>query len=224
MNKKYIAAVVSSIALISALTGAYAFFTDTEHINLTAHAAKLGITVDTTNFSDDLIRDMIPGDSRDLSYTVQNNGEVDAKVFTEITLISSVPMADYVEWFIQDANESFNDEDRRIDIEQFGKDYYNGFTINDLEESKIKFLSLTNRNKVAKFVVNNGVLKAGEEGNISKVDLKLMLGLNAGNSFMDSVCDVYADVYAIQNENTDESITWDFIKDIAEVNESIELQ
>lgn len=223
MNKKRIAAGVSVIALISALTGAYAYFTDTKNFVINAKTAKLGITVDTTNFNNDLVRDMIPGDSRDLSYTVKNSGDVDARVFTEITLISSEPMADTVEWFIQDADGSITDEDRNIDPEHAHDNVYNDYTISDLEESKIKFLSLENNNTIATFIVNNGILKAGESDNISKVDLKLMLGLNAGARFMESDCDVYASVYAIQSENTDDSLTWEFIRDTAVANKEIEL-
>ncbi len=223
MKKKHIAAVgVTMVTAISVLTGAYAYFTDKKSIELTASAAKLGIIVDKSNFTDDLVNNMIPGDSREISYTVTNSGEADAMVFTEITLVSSVPMADTVEWFIQDAENSVKEEDRMVDPEMSGKDFYDDVTISDLKESNIKFVSLTDNNKVAKFVVNNGVIKAGENSKPNEVDLKLMLGINAGTSFMDSICNVTANVYAIQNQNTEDTLTWEFIKDTAEANEVIE--
>ncbi len=223
MKKRHIVAfTLTMVAAISALTGAYAYFTDKKSIEVTANAAKLGITVDKSSFTDDLVKNMIPGDSREISYTVRNSGEADAMVFTEITLSSSVPMADTVEWFIQDAKGSVSEKDRQVDPALSGKDYYDDVTISDLKKSNIKFVSLTDNNKVATFVVNNGVIKAGENTKPNKVDLKLMLGINAGSSFMNSTCDVVANVYAIQNQNTEDSLTWEFIKDTVEANDVIE--
>jgi hypothetical protein len=81
---------------------------------------------------------------------------------------------------------------------------------------------LTDDNKVAKFLVNNGVLHAYSNEK-SDVELKLMLGLNAGNEFMYSTCDVVAEVYGIQTKNVDETLTWEFIKDTAFANEKAEI-
>ena len=44
-----------AVTAISVLAGAYAFFTDKKDIKVSATAAKLGITVDKTKFSDDLV-------------------------------------------------------------------------------------------------------------------------------------------------------------------------
>lgn len=220
MKKKRIAAVsVTMLALLTALTGTYAYFTDKKTVDISARTSNLDIKVDTDDFTDERVKDMLPGDSREISYTVKNEGKSDALVFSEITLISSVPMDDTVEWFIQDAEGSIKDEDRQVDPEMYGKDFVDEVTIDELIDTKIKFISLTDNNTVAKFIVNNGVLGTGDT---SKVDLMLSLGLNAGNKFMDSYCDVIADVYGIQNENMKNDITWEFIKDTAEVNEEEE--
>lgn len=220
MKKKRIAAVsVTMLALLTALTGTYAYFTDKKTVDISARTSNLDIKVDTDDFTDERVKDMLPGDSREISYTVKNEGKSDALVFSEITLISSVPMDDTVEWFIQDAEGSIKDEDRQVDPEMYGKDFVDEVTIDELIDTKIKFISLTDNNTVAKFIVNNGVLGTGDT---SKVDLMLSLGLNAGNKFMDSYCDVIADVYGIQNENMKNDMTWEFIKDTAEVNEEEE--
>ena len=220
MKKKRIAAVsVTMLALLTALTGTYAYFTDKKTVDISARTSNLDIKVDTDDFTDERVKDMLQGDSREISYTVKNEGKSDALVFSEITLISSVPMDDTVEWFIQDAEGSIKDEDRQVDPEMYGKDFVDEVTIDELIDTKIKFISLTDNNTVAKFIVNNGVLGTGDT---SKVDLMLSLGLNAGNKFMDSYCDVIADVYGIQNENMKNDITWEFIKDTAEVNEEEE--
>ncbi len=220
MKKKRIAAVsVTMLALLTALTGTYAYFTDKKTVDISARTSNLEIKVDTDDFTDERVKDMLPGDSREISYTVKNEGKSDALVFSEITLISSVPMDDTVEWFIQDAEGSIKDEDRQVDPEMYGKDFVDEVTIDELIDTKIKFISLTDNNTVAKFIVNNGVLGTGDT---SKVDLMLSLGLNAGNKFMDSYCEVIADVYGIQNENMKNDITWEFIKDTAEVNEEEE--
>ena len=220
MKKKRIAAVsVTMLALLTALTGTYAYFTDKKTVDISARTSNLDIKVYTDDFTDERVKDMLPGDSREISYTVKNEGKSDALVFSEITLISSVPMDDTVEWFIQDAEGSIKDEDRQVDPEMYGKDFVDEVTIDELIDTKIKFISLTDNNTVAKFIVNNGVLGTGDT---SKVDLMLSLGLNAGNKFMDSYCDVIADVYGIQNENMKNDMTWEFIKDTAEVNEEEE--
>lgn len=222
MKKKRIAAAAGIIAIISALTGAYAYFTDTKCIDVVATAANLGISVDASKFTDERVCDMLPGDCKELSYTVSNTGEADVMVFTEITLISSVPMSDTVEWFIQDLEGSMTDEDRQVDPEFYGKDFVDDISIEEIKENDIKFISLTNNNKVAKFVVNNGVLEANSDSK-STVDLKLMLGLNAGSRFMDSTCEVIAEVYGIQTKNIEDDLSWEFIKDVAWANEDSEL-
>ncbi|OON86453.1 hypothetical protein BXO88_08035 [Oribacterium sp. C9] len=220
MKKKRIAAAtISVLALISAITGSYAYFTDKKSIDISAKTTNLAIEVDDREFTNEKVKNMLPGDSRELSYTVTNVGKADALVISEITLISSVPMDDTVEWFIQDTDGNFSDEDRQVDPEMAGKDFVDEVTINEVMDSKIKFVSLTDDSKVAKFIVNNGVLARNQT---STVDLLLTLGLNAGNSFMDSNCEVIANVYGIQNENTDGALTWEFIKDTADANGQIE--
>ncbi|ETP71443.1 hypothetical protein UYO_2600 [Lachnospiraceae bacterium JC7] len=220
MKKRQIAAVsMTMLAILTALTGTYAYFTDKKTLYVNAKTSNLEIKVDQRNFTDEKVKDMLPGDSREISYTVMNEGKADALVFSEITLISSVPMADTVEWFIQDAEGSIKDEDRQVDPEMSGMDFVDDVTIDELIDTKIKFISLTDNNTVAKFIVNNGVLAKGDT---SKVDLMLSLGLNANNKFMNSNCKVVADVYGIQNENREGDITWEFIKDTADVNEEVE--
>ncbi|SEA47092.1 SipW-cognate class signal peptide [Oribacterium sp. KHPX15] len=221
MKKKRIAAAVGIMAIISAITGTYAYFTDLKSVSVMATAANLGITVDATNFNEELVYNMLPGDSKELSYTISNTGDADVMVFTEITLISSVPMSDTVEWFIQDPDGSVNEEDRRVDPEFVGKNFVDDVSIQELQENNIKFVSLTKKNTEAKFVVNNGVLEANSD-KTSTVDLMLMLGLNAGNKFMDSTCLVTADVYGIQTKNIDDTLSWEFIKETALVNEESE--
>ncbi|SFG12550.1 TasA family protein [Oribacterium sp. WCC10] len=223
MKIKRIAAVtITMAALLSALTGSYAYFTDKELLEITARASNLNLFVDRSEFTDDKVSNMLPGDSRDLSYTVENVGAADALVFTEITLVSSVPMDDTVEWFIQDAEGSLEEEDRQVDPEFSGEDFVDDVTISELMDNKIKFVSLTEDNKVAKFVVNNGILTTERNQNKCKVDLKLMLGLNAGKRFMDSTCEVIANVYGIQTENLEDNLSWEFIKDSAYANEMSE--
>ena len=68
MKKRILMAGIMAVTAISVLVGAYAFFTDKKDIKVSATAAKLGITVDKTQFSDDLVADMVPGDTRDLAY------------------------------------------------------------------------------------------------------------------------------------------------------------
>ncbi|WP_036610970.1 TasA family protein [Oribacterium sp. P6A1] len=213
MNKKRIAAVsVTMLAMLSALTGTYAYFTDKKSLDISARTSNLDIEIDDSNFSDENVADMLPGDRREISYIVSNLGDADALVFSEITLISSVPMDDTVEWFIQDTHGTLMDEDRQVGSEMEGGEYVDDVTIEELMESNIKFVSLTENRTKAKFIVNNGLLRTGES---SPVDLYLTLGLNAGNSFMNSRCEVKADVYGIQYRNTDEDLTWEFIKDTA---------
>ena len=221
MKKKRIAAAVGIMAIISAITGTYAYFTDLKSLSVMATAANLGITVDDTNFNEELVYNMLPGDSKELSYTISNTGDADVMEFTEITLTSSVPMSDTVEWFIQDPDRSVNEEDRRVDPEFVGKNFVDDVSIQELQENNIKFVSLTKKNTEAKFVVNNGVLEANSD-KTSTVDLMLMLGLNAGNKFMDSTCLVTADVYGIQTKNIDDTLSWEFIKETALVNEESE--
>ena len=221
MKKKRIAAAVGIMAIISAITGTYAYFTDLKSLSVMATAANLGITVDDTNFNEKLVYNMLPGDSKELSYTISNTGDADVMEFTEITLTSSVPMSDTVEWFIQDPDRSVNEEDRRVDPEFVGKNFVDDVSIQELQENNIKFVSLTKKNTEAKFVVNNGVLEANSD-KTSTVDLMLMLGLNAGNKFMDSTCLVTADVYGIQTKNIDDTLSWEFIKETALVNEESE--
>ena len=101
MKKRILMVGVMAVTAISVLAGAYAFFTDKKDIKVSATAAKLGITVDKTKFSDDLVANMVPGDTRDLVYTIKKEvGSKDAIVFSEVTLTSSIPMSDPVEWFI----------------------------------------------------------------------------------------------------------------------------
>jgi len=222
MKKKRIVAAVGIMAIASVLTGAYALFTDMERLSIHAKASNLSIKVDYEQFSDFIVRDMVPGDSRDLSYTISNTGDADVQVFSEITITSTVPMSDTVEWFIQDLNGSVTDEDRQVDPDFQGEEFVDDISIEEIQENDIKFISLTDDNKVAKFLVNNGVLHAYSNEK-SDVELKLMLGLNAGNEFMDSTCDVVAEVYGIQAKNVDETLTWEFIKDTAFANEKAEI-
>jgi hypothetical protein len=193
-----------------------------ERLSIHAKASNLSIKVDYEQFSDFIVRDMVPGDSRDLSYTISNTGDADVQVFSEITITSTVPMSDTVEWFIQDLNGSVTDEDRQVDPDFQGEEFVDDISIEEIQENDIKFISLTDDNKVAKFLVNNGVLHAYSNEK-SDVELKLMLGLNAGNEFMDSTCDVVAEVYGIQTKNVDETLTWEFIKDTAFANEKAEI-
>ena len=222
MKKKRIVAAVGIMAIASVLTGAYALFTDMQRLSIHAKASNLSIKVDYEQFSDFIVRDMVPGDSRDLSYTISNTGDADVQVFSEITITSTVPMSDTVEWFIQDLNGSVTDEDRQVDPDFQGEEFVDDISIEEIQENDIKFISLTDDNKVAKFLVNNGVLHAYSNEK-SDVELKLMLGLNAGNEFMDSTCDVVAEVYGIQAKNVDETLTWEFIKDTAFANEKAEI-
>jgi hypothetical protein len=222
MKKKRIVAAVGIMAIASVLTGAYALFTDMERLSIHAKASNLSIKVDYEQFSDFIVRDMVPGDSRDLSYTISNTGDADVQVFSEITITSTVPMSDTVEWFIQDLNGSVTDEDRQVDPDFQGEEFVDDISIEEIQENDIKFISLTDDHKVAKFLVNNGVLHAYSNEK-SDVELKLMLGLNAGNEFMDSTCDVVAEVYGIQTKNVDETLTWEFIKDTAFANEKAEI-
>ena len=221
MKKKRIVAAVGMIALVSAVTGAYAYFTDMKRVAAIATAANLGINVESSNFKDEIVCDMLPGDSKELSYTVTNSGEADVEVFSEITLISSEPMSDTLEWFIQDMNGSVTEEDRTIPAELHGMSFVDDVTIDELKENDIKFISLTHDNTVATFVINNGILRANSDDS-STVDFKLMLGLNAGKRFMDSTCEVVAEVYGIQTKNLDDTLTWEFVRDTAIVNEDSE--
>lgn len=216
MKKKRVAAVaVTMVALISALSGTYAYFSDMKEINVNAVTSNLAIKVDNSEFTNEKVCNMLPGDTRELSYTISNIGEADVMAFSEITLHSTIAMSDTVEWFIQDAGGSTNDEDRHVTSRTDG-DYYDDVTVGELMNNKIKFVSLTNNNKVATFVVNHGVLS--DNNDECKVDLELMLGLNAGNLFMNSDCEITANVYGIQSANTDSDLTWDFIKTTAEAN------
>lgn len=212
------AAAVTMIALISAISGTYAYFSDMKEHNVTARTTNLKIRVDNSQFTDEKVVNMLPGDHRELSYTITNVGEADIMAFSEITLVSSVAMSDTLEWFIQDAGVNTKDEDRQIHSQTGGRDYYDDVTMGELTENTVKFVSLTDNNTVAKFVVNHGLISGGNSDTSCKVDLELMLGLNAGNLFMNSDCEITADVYGIQSEHTDDDLTWDFIKSTAEAN------
>lgn len=219
MNKKRMAAAaVTMIAIISAISGTYAYFTDMKVHNVTARTTNLEIRVDNSQFTDEKVLNMLPGDKRELSYTITNVGEADIMAFSEITLVSSVAMSDTLEWFIQDAGGNTNDEDRQLHAKNKGIDYYDEVTMGELTENTVKFVSLTDHNTVAKFVVNHGIIPGGTSNTSCEVDLELMLGLNAGNLFMNSDCEITADVYGIQSEHTDSDLTWDFIKTTAEAN------
>ena len=83
MKKRILMAGMMAVTAIVVLAGAYAFFTDKKDIKVSATAAKLGITVDKTKFSDDLVANMVPGDTRDLAYTIKKEaGSKDAIVFS----------------------------------------------------------------------------------------------------------------------------------------------
>ena len=81
MKKKRIAAAtISVLTLISAITGSYAYFTDKKSIDISAKTTNLAIEVDDREFTNEKVKNMLPGDSRELSYTVTNVGKADALV------------------------------------------------------------------------------------------------------------------------------------------------
>ena len=222
MKKRILMAGIMAVTAISVLVGAYAFFTDKKDIKVSATAAKLGITVDKTQFSDDLVADMVPGDTRDLAYTIKK----DAVVFSEVTLTSSIPMSDPVEWFIQMTGKPLTPEEIKK-LQDEAEANAGGGTVNDIplaELSKadtLKFLSLSKDSKVAKFIVGHGVLSSQENG--IPVNLTLRLSPSADNSFAGGTCDVGAEIYAIQKENLEQdgaATNFAYIQGLIVANES----
>ncbi len=227
MKKRILMVGVMAVTAISVLAGAYAFFTDKKDIKVSATAAKLGITVDKTKFSNDLVADMVPGDTRDLSYTIKKEaGSKDAIVFSEVTLTSSIAMSDPVEWFIQRTETPLTPEEIKKLQDEAGS-VAGGGTVNNIplaELSKadsLKFLSLSKDGKVAKFIVGHGVLASQADG--IPVNLTLRLSPSADNSFAGGTCDVGAEIYAIQKENLNQdgaATNFAYIQGLIVANES----
>ena len=227
MKKRILMVGVMAVTAISVLAGAYAFFTDKKDIKVSATAAKLGITVDKTKFSDDLVANMVPGDTRDLVYTIKKEvGSKDAIVFSEVTLTSSIPMSDPVEWFIQMTGKPLTPEEINTLQDEAGS-VARGGTVNDIPLSELskadslKFLSLSKDSKVAKFIVGHGVLDSQANG--IPVNLTLRLSPSADNSFAGGKCDVGAEIYAIQKENLEQdgaATNFAYIQGLIVANES----
>ena len=213
MKKRILMAGVMAVTAISVLAGAYAFFTDKKDIKVSATAAKLGITVDKTKFSDDLVANMVPGDTRDLVYTIKKEvGSKDAIVFSEVTLTSSIPMSE--------------PEEIKMLQDEAGS-VAGGGTVNDIplaelsKANSLKFLSLSKDSKVAKFIVGHGVLDSQANG--IPVNLTLRLSPSADNSFAGGKCDVGAEIYAIQKENLEQdgaATNFAYIQGLIVANES----
>ncbi len=208
MKKRILMAGIMAVTALSVLAGAYAFFTDKKDIKVSATAAKLGITVDKTKFSDDLVANMVPGDTRDLVYTIKKEaGSKDAIVFSEVTLKSSIPMSDPVEWYIQMTGKNLSPEEIKK-LQDEAKANAGGGTMNDIPLSSVstanslKFLSLSSDKKEAKFIVGHGTLS--DQANGIPVNLTLKLSPSAGNSFTGGTCDVAAEIYAIQKDNLEQ--------------------
>lgn len=226
MKKRILMVGVMAVTAISVLAGAYAFFTDKKDIKVSATAAKLGITVDKTKFSDDLVANMVPGDTRDLVYTIKKEvGSKDAIIFSEVTLTSSIPMSDPVEWFIQMTGKPLTPEEIKKLQDEAGS--VAGGTVNDIPLSELskadslKFLSLSKDSKVAKFIVGHGVLDSQANG--IPVNLTLRLSPSADNSFAGGKCDVGAEIYAIQKENLEQdgaATNFAYIQGLIVANES----
>ena len=212
MKKRILMAGVMAVTAISVLAGAYAFFTDKKDIKVSATAAKLGITVDKTKFSDDLVANMVPGDTRDLVYTIKKEvGAKDAIVFSEVTLTSSIPMSDPVEWFIQMTGKPLTPEEIKMLQDEAGS-VAGGGTVNDIplaelsKANSLKFLSPSKDSKV-------GI----------PVNLTLRLSPSADNSFAGGKCDVGAEIYAIQKENLEQdgaATNFAYIQGLIVANES----
>lgn len=210
MKKRTWMAGIMVITAISVMAGAYAYFTDKKDIKVSATAAKLGIRVDKTKFADDIVANMVPGDERNLVYTIsKEEGSKDAIVFSEVTLESSVPMSDPVEWYIQLTDQKLTPEEiKKLQQEAKPDGDSEGGIINDIplddvsKAGTLKFFSLSEDKKTAKFIVGHGTLSDQEAG--IPVNLTLKLSPNAGNSFMDGTCNVASEIYAIQTTNLDQ--------------------
>ncbi len=227
MKKRIWMAGIAAVTVLSVMVGAYAYFSDKKSINVTANAAKLGITVDSTNFTNSIVANMVPGDTRDLSYTIKKeSGSKDATVFSEITLTSDIAMSDPVEWYIQKTGTDLTpDQIKKLQDEATAAS--GGGTFNNLDLSTVstsgtlKFLSLSSDKKVAKFVVGHGTLASESTG--IPVNLSLRLSPSAGNEFMSQKCSVTAEIYAIQKDNLDQdgqTTKLDYVKSLITANES----
>ena len=170
---------------------------------------------------------MVPGDTRDLVYTIKKEvGSKDAIVFSEVTLTSSIPMSDPVEWFIQMTGKPLTPEEIKKLQDEAGS-VAGGGTVNDIPLSELskadslKFLSLSKDSKVAKFIVGHGVLDSQANG--IPVNLTLRLSPSADNSFAGGKCDVGAEIYAIQKENLEQdgaATNFAYIQGLIVANES----
>ena len=170
---------------------------------------------------------MVPGDTRDLVYTIKKEvGSKDAIVFSEVTLTSSIPMSDPVEWFIQMTGKPLTPEEIKMLQDEAGS-VAGGGTVNDIplaelsKANSLKFLSLSKDSKVAKFIVGHGVLDSQANG--IPVNLTLRLSPSADNSFAGGKCDVGAEIYAIQKENLEQdgaATNFAYIQGLIVANES----
>ncbi len=228
MKKRIWMAGIVAVTVLSVMAGAYAYFSDKKSITVTATAAKLGITVDKTKFANADVENMVPGDTRDLSYTIKKEaGSKNAIVFSEITLTSDIAMSDPVEWYIQKTGTALTPEQIKA-LQDEAKGATGASTFNDLKlsdvskEGTLKFLSLSADGKIAKFVVGHGVLDSETTG--IPVKLSLRLSPSAGNDFMSKKCNVTAEIYAIQEDNLNQdgqTTKLDYIKGLVVSNEKV---
>ncbi len=227
MKKRIWMAGIVAVTVLSVMAGAYAYFSDKKSITVTANAATLGIKVNKTKFADSDVANMVPGDTRELSYVIQKEtGSKDAIVFSEITLTSDIAMSNPVEWYIQKSGTTLSPADiQKLQSEAKGTGS-DGSTLNDLDLSAVssdgalKFLSLSKDGKIAKFVVGHGTLSTQSNG--IPVNLSLRLSPSAGNDFMSKKCNVTAEIYAIQKDNLNQdgqTTKLDYIKGLVVSNE-----
>lgn len=211
MKKRYFILGLCMTLFIISAAGAYAYFTDKKDIVLKVESGNVGITVNGEKFKGKdttAIQNMLPGDSEILEYTVQNDSSVDAKVFSEITLKTNVHLSDQVEWFLTN-----NAEKELIKGETNADGSMTEQTKAALDSGKLVLIEKedTDDGSTIVFAIDHGKMTPKQSVTTS---FNLVMSASANNSFINKVCSVSADVYAIQDEYTD-GLSWEEMKAFA---------
>lgn len=212
-RKKIMMTLSAAVIGCAVCVGAWAYFTDLAKITVTAKTSTAGITVDKEQFETPLA--MVPGDSHRFTYQIQNNNVRAMRVKSELTLRSTEPITDEIEWYISDT------ENGTFELPEEGEE-----TVLPAGQ-RVKYESLSSDKREIVFSIDSGVLDGTEEkvnGTEKRTDdiaFYLILAKNANNDFQDISCQLTADIFAIQYKHTDDldlnkndESNWGYVKSI----------
>lgn len=193
MNKKKLTGLLAIAAAGLMMVGSLAYFTDTATENATAKAGTLDLVW--TEGNDALwtegIANFNPGDTMDLSYTIENTGNKSMDVQQTLTVTSSVAMTDSAEEY--------------------------ALTIEDEAGAVVITPSFDAEHKVATYVIPeiildgtgaNAEVETGSKGISENYTVTLKFADAAQNAFQDSDVTVQYDAKALQHKNTQGIADW----------------